>query len=129
MRDDILDERQRAALRALSVTASRGFYLAGGTGLAMHLAHRRSVDIDLFRTESFDADAMVRELLDAGVPLEAVATSRSTVHAVVGGVRTSLLSFAYPLLEPPQMSPENVPVGACRHRRDEDRGHRIARSA
>jgi predicted nucleotidyltransferase component of viral defense system len=39
-----------------------------------------------------------------------VATSRSTVHAVVERVPTSLLSFAYPLLEPTQMSQEGVPV-------------------
>ena len=84
MRDDFLDERQRAALRALSATASRGFYLAGGTGLAMHLAHRRSVDLDLFRTSSFDAEAMVRELLEVGVPLESVAMSRSTVPMAKG---------------------------------------------
>jgi hypothetical protein len=76
----------------------------------MHLAHRRSVDLDLFRAESFDADAMVRELRAAGVPLDSIATSRSTVHAVVGEVRTSFLSFPYPLLEATHSSQEGVAV-------------------
>ena len=29
----------------------KSFYLAGGTGLAMHLGHRFSVDLDLFSTD------------------------------------------------------------------------------
>jgi hypothetical protein len=49
------NQAQRAALSALKPAAERGFYLAGGTGPCLHLAHRRSIDLDLFRTESFDA--------------------------------------------------------------------------
>ena len=30
--------------------------LMGGTALALHLAHRRSVDLDLFTPEAFDPD-------------------------------------------------------------------------
>jgi Nucleotidyl transferase AbiEii toxin, Type IV TA system len=29
----------------------KNFYLAGGTGLALHMGHRFSVDLDLFSTE------------------------------------------------------------------------------
>jgi hypothetical protein len=114
MRDDVLDQRQRAALSALRPAAQRGYYLAGGTGLCMHLQHRRSVDLDLFRTESFDADAMVADLSSDGVKLAAVRTSKATVHADVEGVRTSLLCFPYALLEAPQVSPEGVPVAGVR---------------
>ena len=40
-------EKALAMLDAVGV--STGFYLAGGTGLALHLGHRRSEDLDLFR--------------------------------------------------------------------------------
>jgi hypothetical protein len=80
----------------------------------MHLVHRRSVDLDLFRTDTFDADAMVADLASSGVELTAVATSRATVHAQVAGVPTSLLCFPYALLEPPLLSPEGVPVAGLR---------------
>ena len=63
MRDDVLEERQRAALRALKPAAEQGYYLAGGTALCMHLQHRRSVDLDLFRTEPFDAHVMEADLV------------------------------------------------------------------
>lgn len=112
MRDDFLDARQRAALSALSKAREHEFYLAGGTGLALHLGHRKSIDLDLFRTEPFDAEAMVHELRVEGVPLTDVTTSRSTVHARVEETRTSLLSFPYPLLEPAQPAPSGLPVAS-----------------
>jgi hypothetical protein len=114
MRDDILDPRQRAALSSLKPAAAYGYYLAGGTGLCMHLQHRRSVDLDLFRTETFDAGAMVADLESDGVHLASVTTSRATVHAEIDGVRTSLLCFPYPTLEVPELSPEGVPVAGVR---------------
>jgi hypothetical protein len=49
---EILTERQRKALRLLGPrTAPDGFYLAGGTAIALHLGHRRSVDFDWFRAD------------------------------------------------------------------------------
>jgi hypothetical protein len=114
MHDDILDPAQRAALSALKPAADRGFYLAGGTGLCLHLAHRRSVDIDLFRTESFDSEAIARELGASGVDLRDMRSAPATIHAQVLGVRTSLLSFPYPPLEAPIPTVAGVPVASVR---------------
>jgi hypothetical protein len=114
MHDDILDPAQRAALSALKPAAERGFYLAGGTGLCLHLAHRRSIDLDLFRTESFDAADVARELGASGVALEHVRSAPATIHAEVLGVRTSLLGFPYAPLEPPIPTAEGVPVAGVR---------------
>ncbi len=114
MHDDILDPSQRAALSALKPAAARGFYLAGGTGLCLHLAHRRSVDIDLFRTESFDAEGIARELGACGVVLRDLKSAPATIHAEVLGVRTSLLAFPYAPLEEPLPTVEGVPVASLR---------------
>jgi hypothetical protein len=80
----------------------------------MHIGHRRSHDLDLFRTEPFDADELARSLREVGVPLERVATSPATVHAAVEGVRTSLLRFPYPLLAPLEASRLGVPLASVR---------------
>jgi hypothetical protein len=114
MHDDVLDPSQRAALSALKPAAERGFYLAGGTGLCLHLAHRRSVDIDLFRTEAFDAEGIARELYACGVVLRDLKSARATIHAEVLGVRTSLLAFPYAPLETPLPTAEGVPVASLR---------------
>ena len=114
MRFDILEAAQRDALSSLTPAASEGFYLAGGTALCVRLEQRSSVDVDLFRTEPFDSEQVVKTLLDRGVPLGGVRTAIATVHAEVVGVRTSLLAFPYPLLEPAEPSPYGIPVAGLR---------------
>ena len=49
-----LQKKQVRVLKALGPQmASREFYLAGGTALAIHLAHRISVDLDWFTPHPF----------------------------------------------------------------------------
>jgi len=52
------------------LAADRGFYLAGGTALAVQIGHRRSVDLDWFSGSAIDPMALVTELRESGVPLE-----------------------------------------------------------
>lgn len=74
------------------------FYQAGGTALALLRGHRRSVDIDLFATEPFDEESIVR--LVSGHEGVILARDRGTVHGLVGAVRVSFLHYPYPLLRP-----------------------------
>ena len=75
------------------------FYLAGGTGLALQIGHRRSRDLDLFRNELFDEDVFLQrvQMLD-GFSLAAKAPH--TIHATIQGTKVSLLGYIYPLLFP-----------------------------
>lgn len=46
---EVLPEEQRACLRTVGPAATAlGFHLAGGTAVALHLGHRRSIDFDWF---------------------------------------------------------------------------------
>lgn len=55
MHDEILDKKQTKLLPLISEFGSR-FGLVGGTAIALHLGHRRSIDFDLFTFKDFDAD-------------------------------------------------------------------------
>jgi hypothetical protein len=49
-----LSKKQIKVLKALGPhMAPKGFYLAGGTALAIHYGHRLSVDLDWFTPQSF----------------------------------------------------------------------------
>ncbi|HNM33980.1 MAG TPA: nucleotidyl transferase AbiEii/AbiGii toxin family protein [Chitinophagaceae bacterium] len=48
MHKEILDDNQ-IKLLPLVKEFKRTFYLAGGTAIALHIGHRRSIDFDLFR--------------------------------------------------------------------------------
>jgi hypothetical protein len=66
---EALGRRQRSLLPRLAPLARQhGFYLAGGTALALQLGHRRSVDFDWFREDPID------------FPLETDRVERGTLH-------------------------------------------------
>jgi hypothetical protein len=99
-----ISEAQRAALSALKPAAERGFYLGGGTALCLRLAHRLSDDLDLFRSDAFDPDELLRELAAAGVAAEEPRSKPNSLLIDVDGVRTSFRHFPYPLLAAPDES-------------------------
>jgi hypothetical protein len=99
---DVLPSEQQDVLRQLGRVAGKlGYYLAGGTATAIHLGHRRSVDLDWF-TEGRMDDPMrlATQIRDEGVGLEVRSVDRGTLHATVGTVRLSFFEFRYPLLKP-----------------------------
>jgi len=58
----ILTESRKKILPLL-VSWKEKFYLAGGTGLALQIGHRDSVDFDFFSNNSFDPNIKIKELL------------------------------------------------------------------
>ena len=102
MHPEVIGRAARAVAEALPEEMFRqGFYLGGGTGLALQLGHRRSEDFDFFCAESFDVPGLDRLL--ASMPGYAeVATGRDALHCRVGDVKVSLIFYPvglrYPLL-------------------------------
>jgi hypothetical protein len=78
-------------------TTERGFYLAGGTALALRFGHRRSVDLDWFTREPLaDPQRLAHELRQSGIPLKTTATERGTLYGTISGVKVSFIEFGYP---------------------------------
>lgn len=75
--------------------------LAGGTGLALQIGHRYSEDLDFFRPESFDTEAILARMAEVG-DVAVQGRSTDTLHVVVGGLRVSFLRHQAPLLFPPK---------------------------
>ena len=94
-------EWSRASGALASRSALDGFYLAGGTGLALQFGHRRSADLDLFRETDFDA-AAVRDRLRNLEELGALETAPGTLHLRLHDVKVSVLHYPYPRLYPLQ---------------------------
>ena len=51
---DVLPVAQQQIWNDLSAAPRLGFVLYGGTAIALHLGHRRSIDFDFFRSEPLD---------------------------------------------------------------------------
>jgi len=94
-------DRMRDVLVSVSTAlAGTGFYLAGGTALALLEGHRISEDLDIF-SPSFDDPEMVQRMLEEIHP-GAVTTSMSsrTLYLQIEGTTVSLFGYSYPLVKP-----------------------------
>ncbi|HYW47962.1 MAG TPA: nucleotidyl transferase AbiEii/AbiGii toxin family protein [Bryobacteraceae bacterium] len=84
-------------LHAASLLA--GFYLAGGTGLALWFGHWLSHDLDFFASELFDEESFLQRVQgQEGFSL--IAKAPHTLHAAIQGTKVSFLGYAYPVLFP-----------------------------
>lgn len=113
MHPEVLEGPQRSLLAQLDRTPiSAGFYLAGGTALALHLGHRRSVDLDLFSREPFDNDNLLAVLRQIG-QIRVGRNDPETIWAELEGVQVSFFRYDYPLLDPlakPDFGPNVVGI-------------------
>ncbi len=100
MHPKVLGAEGWAVVRKLASAGHlEGWTLAGGTGLALQFGHRRSVDLDLFRAETFDSQVLIGNLSRLG---SIVVQSRAagTLHVVLDGIRLSFLEAQAPFLFP-----------------------------
>ncbi len=80
--------------------ASKGFYLAGGTALAIHYGHRISLDLDWFTPQPFDDSFLLAQALrNSGLKLEIGQASPGTLHGNIQDVRVTFLQYQYPMLK------------------------------
>lgn len=79
--------------------ARNGWYLAGGTGLALQLGHRVSGDLDFFRDRDFDPAELGRTL-SGRAGYEETYTAPGTLYCRLGGVKLSFIHYSVPLALP-----------------------------
>ena len=101
----VLTPSTQAAFRLINeLELIKDFYLAGGTGLALHLGHRFSVDLDFFSDHPNavgpDQRSALRAVLDDPT-LEITYDKDSTFVVVWRGVGVSFFRLnLYPLVQP-----------------------------
>ena len=102
MHTEILRPDQDTVFKKLGRVADEyGFYLAGGTALALQFGHRRSDDFDWFTQAMIDDPQMLEmNLHQQGLTLTEQQISPGTLHAVVDTVHVSFLEYRYPLISP-----------------------------
>jgi hypothetical protein len=76
------------------------FILVGGTALALHLGHRKSIDLDLFSPTEFDSTELGRYMREKHA-FEINTTAKNTLTGFINGVKVDLLAHRYPYVEPP----------------------------
>jgi len=82
----------------MSTRILKDFSLAGGTGLALRMGHRISVDLDLFCTKDFTPEQILQELQsDFNIQINNI--SKNTLNLIINEIKVDVLSYKYPLLK------------------------------
>ncbi len=77
----------------------RDFFLVGGTGLALQLGHRTSVDIDLFTRKDFNVEGLLQKL-ETEFHFQMDMIENNTIRGTIRDIKIDLLAHKYPLLNP-----------------------------
>ncbi len=96
---EVLPEHLPGHLETLSKSGILApFYMAGGTGLALQLGHRRSVDLDFFTIAAFDPSGTAIKLTSIGHFI-IESKSSGTLHGLFQNINLSFFIYPYPLLK------------------------------
>jgi len=98
---DILDEKRLAILPLLK-NFKDGYYLAGGTGLALQLGHRDSIDFDFFSQENIDTEKLFSQIAEVfnGRKIVKVQEEKNSLAVFIDeDIKLSFLSYKYKLID------------------------------
>lgn len=81
--------------------AFEGFYLAGGTALALQLGHRQSVDFDLFTERAIPRALLATVERQFGpARIRPLVTTADELTVMVAETKLTFLTYPFPVLEP-----------------------------
>jgi hypothetical protein len=102
------------AWRPVAETLPAGAYLAGGTALAVALAHRESRDLDIFVPTRFNTGQIAANLAQAGTFTVTSQDDDTTLNGYLDGARVQFLyAHGQRNLDPPMVY-EHMPVAGVR---------------
>lgn len=113
MHREVLTKRAAELFPALAQFS--GFYLAGGTGLAVQIGHRLSVDFDLFCRREIKRSLLpkVEKVFSDASSIVPLVNNADELTALVDGIKVTFLSYPFPVVDPLEAY-ENVPVLSIR---------------
>lgn len=75
--------------------SSGGWYLAGGTSLALQVGHRKSVDLDFFTSEESFNEKKIEEALSKLGDWKTTSMDRGTVYGELDRAKISLIAYPF----------------------------------
>src|SRR5450759_5597963 len=106
----------------------RSFYMVGGTAIALHIGHRRSIDFDLFTLAQINKSRIKGKLLHIPFKQIPIFEDFDQVHLLINNVKLTFFSFPWPVLHPVTVSSIiSIPVSYTHLRAHETRHDLVCR--
>ena len=96
MHPEILSGQQRELLPFVA-QFRRGFYLAGGTAIALHIGHRRSIDFDLFTVKKLNKSRIRQKVFELPYNKQTLFDDADQIHFYINDVKTTFFYYPYPV--------------------------------
>ena len=95
----VLNKQQADLLKKLKFLEKYGFYLAGGTALALQIGHRTSLDFDFYTEKKFNSRKL-REKFDRRFKeVREIYIAEDTLGLSVDSIGVSFFQYTYPLIK------------------------------
>ena len=97
---EVLGKEQKKFLPALRFLKEAGFYLSGGTSLALQIKNRTSLDFDFYNKNEFSSEDIITLFQKEIKNTTIVQTGRGTLITKAGNTEISFFYYPYKLLAP-----------------------------
>jgi len=92
---EVLTDKQRELLPLIK-SFSGDFYLVGGTAIALHIGHRRSIDFDLFTPEPIKRKSIKYQIKKSNYSLDRIVHEASEqMHLIINSIKVTFYSFPH----------------------------------
>lgn len=97
MHQGVIDVKRQKIFTYL--TNFKDFYLAGGTALALQIAHRISIDFDLFSEKEIPKNLLIKaKRVFAGEKIAVSVNNRDELTIFVNNIKITFLKYPFPVL-------------------------------
>lgn len=96
MYKEILSDKQLELLPTMA-KFHREYYLVGGTAIALHLGHRRSIDFDLFKPSALNHKKNLDRLTDSGFSYIVTRRVAEQMNLIVNDVKVTFFQYPFPV--------------------------------
>lgn len=95
---NILNKEQHEQLELLN-KFKRGYILVGGTAIALHIGHRRSIDFDLFKETRIDKLKIKRTLAEKGIQYQLLFENADGINLLINNVKWTFYYYPFHIKE------------------------------
>ena len=97
MHEEVLNSDQLGLLPLLA-QFRREYYLVGGTAIALHIGHRRSVDFDMFKATVINHKKNLDRIVAAGVGYQVTRRVTEQMNLVINNVKLTFFQYPFPIV-------------------------------
>ena len=98
MHFDILSFKQKELLKFISAF-KRNYYLVGGTAIALHIGHRRSIDFDLFTKNNINKNIIKKQVYKLSFDnKKLISDDIDQIHFLINDVKVTFFNYPYSII-------------------------------